>query len=672
MNNNTFSNSIRRYILEGDGEDKDMDIDVDADIDLFEITKFNYRTLFDKRVNQNISHTEMVFKFFGIENISDVDTVPQKHKWYFDDHPDEWKQLFIFFCVMPFTEYEFEGSDGRLLNPDTLRKIGLSQATDNDLIRTFSDIEFESLNQEILEDRLAANLQCILRTDLFSNTFSKEQRKNVISNLLFVSFQLKHKIVTNIRSNAESTYKNNFMNYLFRPICEYIASVLRFPPQVEEENTIGQTGVHTRVPHQSNDLFYSHPDIVAYAKKVHYQSLALVEVKRLPILKGRKRLEFANVKIKRFLKQVVAEMFSNHTNKGMLTDSYTTILIEMDIERTLENINHNTGYWNDDKPIALNYKILDCQSSGLTLRGGLMSYIYEAFVVDEPRLGEIKRGLNVIYKFIRKTDEEYLTYLDELASKDKISFMEHCINAIENHHEQYRRRRLFITEIGLGNFDDIDVQSGFTFNSQIFKVNTKYVTEFLKGNISEHDQFIVKVFDPIKAKRDHKDYRDKQTDIFEACRRAYLCEKLAYENLSNNFLFNNVYVDQKWVFGTFNIGTHYHALGPFLILKYIEQRKEKYDRLPKDRATYEKAEEQLEIIHNMGIIHGDICERNILYSKGEIYFIDFGYSDYFHDKKGSRPASANLERRKSEHRKLCRVFHQLIPGKYEYRINEES
>ena len=48
MNNNTFPNSIRRYILERDGEDRDMDIDVDADIDLFEITKFDYRKLFDK------------------------------------------------------------------------------------------------------------------------------------------------------------------------------------------------------------------------------------------------------------------------------------------------------------------------------------------------------------------------------------------------------------------------------------------------------------------------------------------------------------------------------------------------------------------------------------------------------------------------------------------------
>ena len=50
--------------------------------------------------------------------ISDVDMEPQSQKWYFKNHPDEWKELFIFFCVMPFTEYEFQGKDGKLLNPD--------------------------------------------------------------------------------------------------------------------------------------------------------------------------------------------------------------------------------------------------------------------------------------------------------------------------------------------------------------------------------------------------------------------------------------------------------------------------------------------------------------------------------------------------------------------------
>lgn len=36
--------------------------------------------------------------------------------------PDEWNE-FIFFCVIPFTQNEFERFDGSLLNPDTLRLV---------------------------------------------------------------------------------------------------------------------------------------------------------------------------------------------------------------------------------------------------------------------------------------------------------------------------------------------------------------------------------------------------------------------------------------------------------------------------------------------------------------------------------------------------------------------
>ena len=120
-------------------------------------------------------------------------------------------------------------------------------------------------------------------------------------------------------------------------------------------------------------------------------------------------------------------------------------------------------------------------------------------------------------------------------------------------------------------------------------------------------------------------------------------------------MFNNVYVDQKYVFGKFNIGEHYHALGPFIILKYIEPEKGEHDRLPKDRRTYEKAEEQLKIIHSYGIIHGNICERNILCSQGKVYLIDFGYSDYNNGGRGSRPVTADPRSMNNEHRKLCLI-----------------
>ena len=195
MNNNTFPNNIKRYILQPRVEDSE-DIDVDVDIDLFEITKLNFRILFDKSENQNITHTEIVFKFFEL-------------KIYLT-----WIQL------LKSTSGILTIKGGNLLNPGTLHSACPSDATDNLLIGTFSDIEFESLNQEITDDRLASNLQHILRTNVFSNAFNEYHRKNIITNLLCLGFHLKYKLVKHIGSKAEATYRDNFLKYLFTPISE--------------------------------------------------------------------------------------------------------------------------------------------------------------------------------------------------------------------------------------------------------------------------------------------------------------------------------------------------------------------------------------------------------------------------------------------------------------------
>ena len=57
---------------------------------------------------------------------------------------------------------------------------------------------------------------------------------------------------------------------------------------------------------------------------------------------------------------------------------------------------------------------------------GLISFIYEVFNADGTKLNEIKRGLDEIYKYIRKTDEDYLTNLDELAEKDEDAYKTFC------------------------------------------------------------------------------------------------------------------------------------------------------------------------------------------------------------------------------------------------------
>ncbi|CUM47761.1 unnamed protein product [Debaryomyces tyrocola] len=59
------------------------------------------------------------------------------------------EKIFIFFCVMPFTEYEFQGSDGNFPDPDTLHSTSTNVTTYDGLIGTFSDIEFESFKQKL-------------------------------------------------------------------------------------------------------------------------------------------------------------------------------------------------------------------------------------------------------------------------------------------------------------------------------------------------------------------------------------------------------------------------------------------------------------------------------------------------------------------------------------------
>lgn len=102
------------------------------------------------------------------------------------------------------------------------------------------------------------------------------------------------------------------------------------------------------------------------------------------------------------------------------------------------------------------------------------------------------------------------------------------------------------------------------------------------------------------------------------------------------------YIAQKSVYGRLFIRKHHYALGPFIILKYLDK---KMRPLPLNKVTYEVAKKkQLDIIHYCNIIQGDINPRNILYSDGKINFIDFGYSKHTDNKLGSNPVSANPKR----------------------------
>jgi hypothetical protein len=296
---------------------------------------------------------------------------------------------------MPFTEYEFQDVDGNLLNADTLHAIGPTHGTNNVLIENFSEMKF---NEIIPEGSLAFNLQNVLKKHIFSSNFNQNETKRIIKNLLFFGLCMKYTLVTDVSFTDEYTCKKFFKEYLFNPICDYVAALLYIEINILTKNTAGRTGVNTKVPHQSNDIFHSHRDIVAYDKWKHRRLFAIVEVKKLLILKGEK-VDFSESRMVTFIIKVVVEIVSDNTNKGMLTDSYITILIELDIERGLEIDNQKLTRSKNCKFIALNHRVLYCHSSGLTLMGGLISFIYETFSPNGYQLNDFKRGLDAIYEY---------------------------------------------------------------------------------------------------------------------------------------------------------------------------------------------------------------------------------------------------------------------------------
>lgn len=88
--------------------------------------------------------------------------------------------------------------------------------------------------------------------------------------------------------------------------------------------------------------------------------------------------------------------------------------------------------------------------------------------------------------FVKQT--EYLKFVDGLANKVEELFKNNCRTFIN-------QLRVLESKVFLGPFKCNDVQSVFTFNSQIFKVQTKDVKKFIK-EIDKTVQLVVKVFNP--------------------------------------------------------------------------------------------------------------------------------------------------------------------------------
>lgn len=185
-------------------------------------------------------------------------------------------------------------------------------------------------------------------------------------------------------------------------------------------------------------------------------------------------------------------------------------------------------------------------------------------------------------------------------------------------------KAVFVSQNAGDSFKAVDVQTGFNFESQVFILKDGFARSFCE-KVDLHvpeSPVIVKVFDPVKAKMLHDRNNDCFIPVSEVGLDQYRDEKRVYELLKNP-KFNSVYLkNQPPIFGWFIVKGYYHAMGPTIVLKYIDDKLEEFPE--RNLKYFSMAKKQLPMIHAKGIAHNNISKRNIICTKDRVYLVGFG------------------------------------------------
>ena len=542
------------------------------------------------------------------------------------------KRLFRLILSLPMCEYEIENM-GRYSSSN-------NKGSSNNYSKQFPDFKCDDDYLKELENNEVAH---IVR-EIFGRTENRLLGKTLIE----FAFR-KHELIPR-DGTLEGSFKDAFVRYLIRPICSMLEDALYIETKVETERPaawrrVVPVGIH----------LLTRTDIVISKGNLVY---CVIETKKYPLLPKYNGNPLDGIRSlfsdqEKITKQLICEMLYFKTDRGILTDSYTSVFVELDLDSFERNVHNlrDVKTDNESKIIPIRYMIRDCHSAKPTLRESLLSYIYNSveedsqMVIKQERVHRLEKHLKLSGKTLMKavssdnsdnqsegsgsrpsTRDTDMSTLDQSGgSGSRPSTGGTNVSTMESISED-------IGEEGEGmddemsidipsNSNNLYVRDGDYLNTQLIKLESLYFKKSLLELVDDSEVVVAKVYDPRNMNRDqHKIYTSEQ--------RRYICdewhntEKLCYSILSKDTEFNSCYVRQKSGKIIITMEKLYIAKGYFNLFRHIEKVP-----LPKDRETYEKAKRQLEIIHRNGIVHRDIKEENILYTKqGLVYIVDFTHA----------------------------------------------
>lgn len=586
-----------------------------------ELEMYDYRDFYPGWGVMTVDYRILIQELFKVDNRELTSFVPRVGSQYLKfliplgfGYPQHANTLFRLILSLPMCEYEIENMNNV--------SSGDSKGSSNNYIKQFP--YFMCSNNYLTEmgdDEVAITIrEIILRME-------DNKLADALTGFAFHEYELIPR-----SGSLEDPYKLAFLNHLIKPICSMLKIALGIVTKVETE--LPATW-HRPLPLIVD--FMCRTDIVISKGSLVY---CVTEVKKYPLLPDYNGKPLHVIRSlfsdqKEIMKQLICEMLYFKTDKGILTDSYVVVFVEIDLDSFERNV-HNlrpVNMGNESKKIVpIKYLIRNCHSAKPTLRESLLAYIYKSveedskMVIKQERVRRLEEHL--------KLPGEALT--DAILSDERLNLSEGSgsrpstrgtnISVFESISEGTEQETKGEAEAEADEMS-IDVprdsnyvlmQNSDVFNAQLVKLEAICFKRFLLELIDDNATLVAKVYDPRMVNiYEFKGYTLEEKK--EVCYEWYRTESVCYSILTKDPEFNSCYIRQKTGQIMITMDKLYVAKGHFNLFRYIEKVS-----LPRNQETYEKAKKQLEVIHRNGIVHRDIREDNILCTKeGEVYIIDF-------------------------------------------------
>lgn len=507
---------------------------------------------------------------------------------------------------------------------------------DNRYSQNLRDFKFEDESMLVFEDSEIL--------DFFNQVVNNSSNIDTMKGLFKLLFTFAN--TTDIYSNnaEEPTYTELYFREVVDPLCHFLSKIsgskvyscasVKGSNYSDGSNNIVQLDIYVGIESKNQQR----ENIMEICCAIEVKPFPMIPIYEGPPMEGSGF--FIMEKIPNFMRQMVVQMTYFKTNYGLLTDVYTTTILLIDLDK-FEEKKEELYRRGGDKVIHLRYKIVNNFSHSPSARITLFYHLAKSVVsIDE--LKERQRRMVEFKKYLEKGPNDTLQQDSPRNFRKRrrsgtpssdLSGSESSDNSSLRTSPPSSRGVVDIPETINEGEEPIDaliwdgpnsvIQSGI-YDSQIFKIDAKKFKEFLSIEGQGDTKLIAKVYDPsmcrkiISRERTDEDYYY----IRDLYIRSFILERRILQELYRDKNFNSCYIPHKTAIISIIIDGMVVAVGYFNLLQYI-----KCKPLPQNEETHEKAKRQLEIIHNHGIIHGDIAERNILYSEdGKVYIIDFQHS----------------------------------------------